>query len=327
MLLTIPVGSLDAVVAAMLKPIVDGVLTSKDTQLGQTLPYIVIGFAIVQGGFNYSSTYVNAWVGSKISMGLKRVLYDKLLTMDSTFYDRRNSGDILMRFFNDADLATAGLISNLKLFLTKFFSSLSLVAVMICSSWHLTLLALGIFVLAVYPASMVKRKIRDIATKTVGASSYFLTIYNETFSGNKIINSYTLENEFRRRYDKSLNFLFRLGIKMIQGSGWLSPLLHFIGSIGVALVLGVGTKLIVNETITAGNFAAFIASMLMLYTPLKSIGTNYVRVQQSFLAIERIYEMLEIKPEIKSNDGSVILEDIRAGFEFRGDSFGYVPDR
>jgi len=326
-LLTIPVGSLDAVVAGFLKPITDGLLVAKDAQFGRSLPFIVVGFAVLQGGFNYSATYVNAWVGSKISLGIKRVLFGKLLSMDSTFFDQRNSGDILMRFYNDADLATAGLISNLKLFLTKLFSSLALVGVMIYNSWQLTILALGIFVLAVYPIKVVKGKIRNIATKTVGATSYFLTIYNETFSGNKIINSYTLEDEFKRRFDKSLNFLFRLTIKMTQGSGWLSPLLHFIGSLGLALVLGLGTSLIVNETITPGNFIAFIGAMLMLYTPLKSIGSNYVRVQQSFLAIERIYDVLETVPEVKSNDGTIVLDGIRESIEFRNVSFSYTPGR
>jgi len=326
-LLTIPVGSLDAAVAAFLKPITDNILVAKDVEFSRTLPFIIIGFTLLQGVLNYSATYVNAWVGSRISQGVKRTLYEKLLSMDSSYFDRQNSGDILIRYANDPDLATSGLISNLKMFLTKFFSSLALIGVMLYNSWQLTILALGIFVLAIYPVKFVKQKIRDVATKTVGATSYFLTIYNETFNGNKIINSFTLENEFKAKYNKSLAFLFRLMVKMTQGSGWLSPLLHFIGSIGLALVIGLGTKFIVTETITPGNFIAFIGAMLMLYTPLKSIGTNYVRVQQAFLAIERIYNILEIQPEIKSKDGSITLESIKREIEFLDVFFGYTPEQ
>lgn len=325
-LLTIPVGALDAAVAAFLKPITDNVLVGKNAEFSRMLPALIIGFTLVQGILSYAATYVNTWVGSKISLGVKWTLYDKLLTMDPGYYDQRNSGDILLRFFNDADLATSGLVSNLKLFLTKFFSSLGLIAVMIFNCWELSIVALGIFVLAVYPVKMVKKKIRDVATKTVGASAYFLTIYNETFSGNKIINSFTLEDAFRAKFNKSLNFIFRLSIKMTQGGGWLSPLLHFIGSIGLALVIGFGTKLIVTGAITPGNFIAFIGAMMMLYTPLKSIGSNYVRVQQSFLAIERIYEILETKPSIKSNDGTAELEDVKE-IEFKDVSFGYTKEK
>lgn len=324
--LTIPVGALDAAIAAFLKPITDSVLVAKDVHFAKTLPFIIIGFTLLQGTLSYAATYVNTWVGSKIALGVKWILYDKLLSMDPAYYDQRNSGEILLRYFNDADLATGGLVSNLKLFLTKLFSSLGLVGVMVYNCWQLTIIALGIFVLAIYPIKVVKQKIRDITTKTVGASSNFLTIYNETFSGNKIINSFTLEDPFRAKFKKTLDFLFRLSIKMTQGGGWLSPLLHFIGSIGLALVMGFGTGLVVSETITPGNFIAFIGAMMMLYTPLKAIGNNYVKVQQSFLAIERIYDILETKPTLKSNDGTVELETVKS-IEFKDVTFAYVPGR
>ncbi|MDR2946085.1 MAG: ABC transporter ATP-binding protein/permease [Candidatus Adiutrix sp.] len=326
-LLTIPAGSLDAVIAAFLKPITDNVLVAKDVEFSRALPFIIIGFTLLQSVLNYAATYVNAWVGSKISLGLKWHLYDKLLSMDPIYFDQRSSGEIILRYSNDAELATGGLVANLKLFLTKFFSSLGLVGVMLYNSWQLSIIALGIFVLAVYPVKLVKRKIKDVTTKTVGATANFLTIYNETFSGNKIINSFTLEETFRGKFDQTLKFLFRLSIKLTQGGGWLSPLLHFIGSLGLALVLGLGTNLIVTETITPGNFIAFIGAMMMLYTPLKSIGTNYVKVQMSFLAIDRIFDILNAEPKIKSHDGAVTLETIREGLECRKVFFSYVPER
>ena len=325
-LLTIPEGALNAAIAAFLKPITDTALVAKDVSFTQALPLIIISFTFVQGCLGYAATYVNAWVGSKIVMGLKGALYEKLLSMDTAYYDRHNSGEILFRFSGDPDLATKGLVSHLKLFLSKTFSSLGLLGVMLYNSWQLTIIAIGIFALAVYPVRYVKRRVRDITQKTVGASSSFLTIYNETFSGNKIINAFTLEKEFQSNFEKNQNFLFKLSIKMIQGSGWLSPLLHFIGSIGIALVLGFGAHLIVSETITPGNFIAFIGAMMMLYNPLKTIGHNYTKVQQSFLAIDRIFEILDTQPAIKSNDGPATLEGIHEGVEFRNVSFCYTPE-
>jgi subfamily B ATP-binding cassette protein MsbA len=326
-LLTMPVGALDAVVAGFLKPVTDNVLVAKDVEFARILPFIVVGFAALQGGLNYAAAYVNTWAGSKIAMLVRRTLYEKLLTMDDAYFDHRNSGEILFRYSSDVDLATGGLISNLKLFLTKFFSSLALVGVMIYNSWQLTILALGIFVLAVYPVKLVRNKVRDISQKTVGASSTFITIYNETFSGHKIINSFTLEDEFLKRFVRHLDYLFRLGIKMVQGSGWLSPMLHFIGSLGLALVVGLGANSIVSGAITPGNFIAFIGAMLMLYGPLKSIGGNYVRMQQSLLAIERIYEILDTRPAVKSRQGTLELAGLERGLEFRDVSFSYTPER
>ena len=326
-LLSIPVGALDAAIPALLKPVIDEGLVGKNANFISVMPYIIIGFTLVQGGFNYAATYVNSWFGSKVAMGVKRALYGKLLTMDTAYFDQRNSGEILMRYSTDPDLATGGLVANLKLFLTKIFSTAALIGVMLYHSWQLSAMSLGIFVLAVYPVRYVKKRVRDISQKSVAATSSFLTIYNETFSGNKIINSFTLEDEFKNRFNRNLDFLFRLGIKMIQGSGWLSPLLHFIGAIGLALVFGLGANYVVAGAITFGDFAACIGAMLMLYTPLKSIGSNYVRMQQSFVAIERIYEILDARPQVKSRQGDVRLESIRRSIEFDRVSFGYTPDR
>ena len=325
-LLTIPEGALNAAVAAFLKPITDTALVAKDVSFTMALPLIIIGFTLVQGILGYAATYVNAWVGSKIVMGVKKALYEKLLSMDTAYYDQRNSGEIMVRFSSDPDVATKGLVSHLKLFLTKTFSSLGLLGVMIYNSWQLTIIAIGIFALAVYPVKFVKKRVTDITKKSIEASSKFLTIYNETFSGNKIISSFTLEDKFAANFDKSQNFLFRLSIKMIQGSGWLSPLLHFVGAVGLALVLGFSGHLIVTETVTPGNFIAFIGAMLMLYNPLKTIGHNYTRVQQSFLAIDRMYEIFDAEPSIKSNNGTVELDGISQGLEFKNVFFSYNPE-
>ena len=120
-LLTIPEGALNAVIAAFLKPITDTALVAKDVSFTMALPFIIIGFTFVQGILSYSATYVNAWVGRKIVMGIKKTLYEKLLTMDTAYYDQRNSGEIMVRFASDPDVATKGLVSHLKLFLTKTF--------------------------------------------------------------------------------------------------------------------------------------------------------------------------------------------------------------
>lgn len=125
-LLTIPVGALDAAVASFLKPFMDNVMVDKDTEFAYKVPFIIIGFTIVQGICIYTSNIVNSYVGSRIATNLKLALYKKLINNDSAFFDKNTSGIVLMRFCSDADTATTGLITNVKLFLSKFWSSLGL---------------------------------------------------------------------------------------------------------------------------------------------------------------------------------------------------------
>lgn len=326
-LLTMPVGALDGAVAMFLKPFMDNVMVEKQAEFSTMIPFLIVGFTIVQGVLIYSSNYVNTWVANKITQNVKRKLYDKLLSMDTSYFDRNTSGTILMRFSNDAETASSGLISNLKQFLSKMFSSISLVFVLFYNSWQLAIIAISILCFFIYPMSVVRKRMKAIIAKTVGNMTYVMTIYNETFAGNKTIRSFTLENEFKKRFAAITDMTFSLAMKMVKNTNWLSPLMHVIMSVGVALVIGYGSYLIVSGTITSGNFVSFIAALMLLYTPLKSVGNNYVSMQQSFLAIDRIFDILSLKEAITDDAEPIDLVDVKSGITFDNVSFGYTKER
>lgn len=326
-LLTMPVGALDGAVAMFLKPFMDNVMVEKQAEFSTMIPFLIVGFTIVQGVLIYSSNYVNTWVANKITQNVKRKLYDKLLSMDTSYFDRNTSGTILMRFSNDAETASSGLISNLKQFLSKMFSSISLVFVLFYNSWQLAIIAISILSFFIYPMSVVRKRMKAIIAKTVGNMTYVMTIYNETFAGNKTIRSFTLENEFKKRFAAITDMTFSLAMKMVKNTNWLSPLMHVIMSVGIALVIGYGSYLIVSGTITSGNFVSFIAALMLLYTPLKSVGNNYVSMQQSFLAIDRIFDILSLKEAITDDAEPIDLVDVKSGITFDNVSFGYTKER
>lgn len=325
--LTIPVGALDGAVAMFLKPFMDKVMVDKQPHFSALIPFLIVGFTLVQGILIYSSNYMNTWVAQKITIGVKRRLYEKLLSMDTFYFDTHNSGEILFRYSNDAENASNGLVDNLKRFLSKTFSSISLICVLLYNSWQLALIAVLILGVFIYPMQIVRKKMKDILTKTVGNLSYIVTIYNETFAGNRTIRSFTLEETFKQRFHEVTDMTFALAMKMVKNTNWLSPLMHVIMSIGVALVIACGSYLIVSGKITSGNFVAFIAALMMLYTPLKSVGNNYVSIQNSFLAIDRIFEILDLQPNLQDKPEALELTEVRKGIVFENVSFGYNQHR
>lgn len=325
--LTVPVGALDGAVAMFLKPFMDKVMVDKQPHFSAMIPFLIVGFTVVQGILIYSSNYLNTWVANKITIGVKRKLYEKLLSMDTSYFDQNNSGTILFRYSNDAELASTGLINNLKQFLSKTFSSISLICVLIYNSWQLAIIAIAVLVFFVYPMAKVRRKMKEIMERTVGNLSYVMTIYNETFAGNKTIRSFTLEDEFKTRFHNVTDLTFALAMKMVKGTNWLSPLMHIIMSIGIALVIGCGSYLIVSGRISSGNFVAFIAALMMLYTPLKGVGNNYVSIQNSFLAIDRIFDILDLQPSIKDLSTAKELKGVTKGIKFEHVHFSYTPGR
>ena len=327
-LLTIPVGALDAAVASFLKPFMDNVMVDKDTEFAYKVPFIIIGFTIVQGICIYTSNIVNSYVGSRIATNLKLALYKKLINNDSAFFDKNTSGIVLMRFCSDADTATTGLITNVKLFLSKFWSSLGLVVVLLYNSWQLSFIALGVLVFLILPMKVARKKVMKLMGLTVKASSKINSNYYETYSGIKIIKAFNLQQAIFAKFTQNIEEAFHLSMRMIRNTNWLGPAMHLVTALGVAGVLYYGLHLITTGQITSGTFVAFLAALIMLYTPIKSIGNNYVALQSALLALERIYKILD-STSYETNDGTgtKVLKDIKKEIKFNDVCFSYDGQR
>lgn len=326
-LVTIPIGSMDAVIAWSLKPYMDVVMVEKSAAATWYIPFLIIIFSCLQSGLSYMATYLNTWVGRKISNDVKIDLFNKLMHYDASFFDTNTSGNVLFRFNNDVDAACNGLLSNMKLFTTRLFSSISLIVVLFYNSWQLAIIAVIVLLGALYPLTTVRRRINSIMDKTVFSGSAVVTHYNETFNGNRIISSYNLYDYQNMRFRETLRSVFKLGMKMIQRTGMMSPLMHFVVSLGIASVIWMGSYLIVTHQITSGNFVSFIAALIMLYNPIKSIGNNYNSVQMSFLAMERVFALLEGTPRITDCDNAQQLSKITTGIEYQNVCFEYVKGK
>ena len=323
-LISIPIGALDSVVALSLKPYMDVVLVEKNGGTPIYIPLLIVAFTSIQGILNYTATYLNTWVGTKINHDLKREMYRKLLNMEAQFFDARDSGAIIQRFAGDTDIACSGLLDNLKLFVSRFFSSLSLICVLIYNSWQLSIIAIIVLLCALLPLASVKRRIKNIVLKNVQEASKITTNYNETYGGHKTITSYNLQAYMYEKFSDTLTQIFKLVMKVVKKTGWMTPLMHVIVSIGIGGVIGYGSYLIVNGTISSGNFVSFITALVLLYTPIKGIGKNFNNVQVSFLAIERLAEIISMQPKIKNKRKTKKLETIKKDISFKNVYFEYT---
>ena len=324
-LISIPIGALDSVVALALKPYMDIVLVDKSAQSPTYIPFLIIAFTSVQGGLNYAATYLNTWVGTKINHDVKRALFKKLLSLETSFFDDNDSGVVIQRFSTDTDTACTGLLENLKTFFSRFFSSVSLVCVLIYNSWQLSIIAIIFLFGALLPLTSVKRRIKNSIARSVEETTKIYTNYNETHNGNKTISSYNLQSYIYSKFDATLKVIFKLTMKIVQKTGWMTPLMHIIVSAGIGGVIWYGSTLIVEGKISAGNFVSFITALVLLYTPIKSIGKSFNNVQISFLAIERIIDILNIQPKIENAHNSKTLRHVKQGIEFQNVAFEYVP--
>ena len=325
--ITVPIGAMDAVIAWSLKPFMDVVLIEKQTGWTMYIPLMIIVFSILQALFTYLATYLNAWVGNRISLDLKRQLFNKLLHRDANFFDKRDSGYVLFHFNNDAETACGGLLSSMRLFSTRFFSSLSLLIVLFYNSWKLAIVATIVLFGALLPLTKIKKRLNSVVTKDANVMAKVLKNYNEVFSGNRIITAYNLFDFCKRQFTENINNVFDLSLQMKRKTGSISPIMHTISSFGIAFVIWYGSYLIVSQQITVGNFASFITSLVMLYNPLKSIGNNASGIVMSLMAADRVANQLNAGDKIKEAPDAVDLTDCRGNINYNDVSFAYVKDK
>ncbi|WP_428072013.1 ABC transporter ATP-binding protein [Candidatus Avelusimicrobium alvi] len=323
--LALPVGALDATVALFMKYYTDDVLVAKDAAFAAFIPLLIIGFVLAQSVLTYLVKYLNSWVGNKITLDVRKKLFHKLLSMHSGYFDTTDSGYIMMRYNGDADTACNGLINNLRMIITRVFSSVTLIFVLFYNSWQLTLIAVGAFSAAGALIFIVRKKLEELVRNTVVIGSIAMRAYNETFNGNRTIAAYNLQEDQEIRFNRLMDDIFNLNMGMVKHTGWLSPVMHFIVSLGLALVFWQSSSMIVKGTITSGNFTSFVTALLMLYTPVKTMGDNYVDIKKAFLAIDRIFEIFSLKTAISDKKDSLELKGLNKEIRFKNVSFAYKP--
>lgn len=323
LLLAIPIGSLDAVIALSLKPYMDIVMLDKQMQSPWYIPILIIVFTSIQGTLNYLATYMNDWVGGRVTNDLKIDLYKKLMHQTASFFDGQTSGKILKAYNNDADKSCSGLLTNIKTCVSRLFSSISLIGVLFFNSWLLAIIAVIVLACAMIPLMKMKSAIKGVYNKSEGENAKVLTTYNEAFAGNKIIAAYNLYDLKKKQFEKLINTVFGLRIKITQHVGWLSPLMHIIVSFGIGAVIGLGSYLIVQGKLTAGQFVSFITALIMLYTPIKGLGNNAKNMTTCLCAMERVVSKLDKKPGIKDKKDAVNFPEFKDKITFEDVNFEY----
>lgn len=340
-LIAIPLGLLDGVTAFALKPFMDYVVGKQDwvfhlfgneyTLTWQLfaflIPFAVVAFAGVQGVLRYLNDYISAWTSAHITNNVKFDLFHKLVHMDPQFFDENSSGIVISRYMGDPTTASAGIVDNIKTITTSLFGALGLIAVMLYSSWRLALVGVIVLNIAFLPVALIRKRIKNASNKNMVIGGNITTNINETYSGNKVMAAYGLQDRQEEYFVRQTWDSYNVGMSLLKRAGWMSPLMYLIASIGIAIVLAYGTSLINNGIMTAGSFASFVTSLLLLYKPVKTLGNTLTGIQNIFVAMGRVFELFDLEPEIKDSVNAVEMKGFDKEIKFEDVCFEYIPNQ
>ena len=326
--ISFPVGMLDAVTAFAIQPYLDKVINapaSPERDLYAVLiPFAIISFALIQGAIKYLNVYLTSWTMLKITNYLRVKVYDKLLSLNTRFYDINSSGMILSRFFSDPSSSASMILDQLKTILTTGIGSLALIFVLLYNSWKLALVGIVVMSAAILPAAFLRKRILKTSNASVVVSGDMSTNYFETCGGNKTITAYNLSNRQYKTFKSQIEELFNLEMSLTKRVALASPLMFFIASIGFAIVLWYGNHLILTGQMSIGKFASFLAALILLYKPMKNLGDTLTAIQQFFVSLSRVFELFDLVPEIQNSPNAVDISGIQNTVEFENVNFEYV---
>ncbi|BDQ29560.1 ABC transporter ATP-binding protein [Helicobacter ailurogastricus] len=290
----------------LVKPTLDGIFINKDTQMLSVLPFLVIVAYLGKSGGVYIQTYFTNYIGLDIIKNLRHKMLETMLCMEIGFFERTKKGELISRITNDIALVRASLSNYLAESVREFLSVVGLICVVIYQSPELSMIGLVIMPLAAIPLSKIIKKVKKLSKENQETNACMTARLSEIFHSVEVIKTSNGEDLELQAFQKENQTCFNLSLKSIKYAEISSPLMEFLGSIAIALIIYLGGLEVIKGHISVGAFFSFITALFMLYTPLKRLVRIASNFQEALVAGERIYEILERKPAIC--DGANTLE-------------------
>ena len=315
-----------SLMAFMVKPVLDDIFIQKNATTLSLLPLLIILLYVVKGFFAYGQSYLMSYVGENIVAGLREGLYSHLQKLSLSYFDRTATGLLMSRIINDVNLIQGAVSSAVTGILKDSFTVLGLIGVLFYRDWQLAILAILVLPIAVIPIVKFGRKLRKISTQSQKTMADISIHLHETLTGNRIVKAFNTEDYEIERFQQKVRKFFQLTMKDVSIKSMSSPIMEFLGGIGIASIIWYGGYQVIKGYSTPGTFFSFLTALLMLYEPIKHLSGVNNTIQQGMAAAVRVFEIMDLPTEIHDQKGAQAINGIREGIRFKKVSFRYGND-
>lgn len=322
----IVVAACTSLSAYLVKPMLDDIFIKQDRAMLLLLPGIAIAVFLLKGLGTYGQQYLMSYVGESVIKYYRNMLYQRIIDLPMSFFQKEKTGVLMARITNDVNILK-GMVSNaVTNVLRDVFTILGLVCVIFYMDWKLAMGAFLVLPAAFYPIVVFGRKVRRFSTGTQEAMADINAFLHETFSGSKIVKIFTMEELEKERFERKTEKLFGVEMKKVMFKALSSPVMEFLGGIGIAFIIWFGGSRVISGESTPGTFFSFFTAVMMLYAPVKKLSKLNNTVQEGLAAVTRIYDILEEPPEIMEKESPQDLDRSVFDVRFEKVDFSYKSD-
>ncbi|MBE9869088.1 ABC transporter ATP-binding protein [Campylobacter concisus] len=310
-----------AVSAYLVEPVLNKIFVEKNEKLLYILPCAIIAIYVIKNIGTFMQAYFTAYIGQDTIRRFREKMVANLLNLDMDFFNEFRTGELISRTTNDIDRIRSIVSSMIPELTREFITIIGLLCVVIYQSPKLAFFALVVMPVAIYPISRLAKRMKKISKQSQEKTSDITSALSEIFTNIEIIKANNAQEYEHSRFVDENNKFFRLNLKSVKIEQLVSPLMETIGSIGVAAVIIIGGKDVIDGHINMGAFFSFLTALFMLYTPLKRIVNIYNKMQDAIAASERTFFLMDKVSQIK--DGQKELNEEINLIKFKGVHLSY----
>jgi len=316
----------EAGIPFLMKPVIDDIFIKQDFDMLKLIPLVVVLLYVVKGFAMYGQEYLMNYVGEDIIRRLRNQLYARIQDLSLAFFHREKTGTLMSRITNDVHIIKTMVSTSVTGSVRDVFSIIGLTGVIFYRDWKLALLAMVVLPIAFYPVVEFGRRIRKVSTGRQEAMAEMNSFLHETLSGNKIVKAFGMEAYEKERLNHKSRRLFKFEMKSVKYRSLTTPVMEFVGGLGGAGVIWYGGYKVITGASTPGTFFSFLAAVILLYGPAKKLAKLNTRVQEGMAAADRVFDIIEMEPDIVEPD---VPRELKAGnhsVNFKDVHFKYEED-
>ncbi|MBS5827458.1 MAG: ABC transporter ATP-binding protein [Campylobacter concisus] len=294
-----------AVSAYLVEPVLNKIFVEKNEKLLYLLPCAIIAIYVIKNIGTFMQAYFTAYIGQDTIRRFREKMVANLLNLDMDFFNEFRTGELISRTTNDIDRIRSIVSSIIPELTRESVTIIGLLCVVVYQSPKLAFFALVVMPVAIYPISRLAKRMKKISKQSQEKTSDITSALSEIFTNIEIIKANNAQEYEHSRFVDENNKFFRLNLKSVKIEQLVSPLMETIGSIGVAAVIIIGGKDVIDGHINMGAFFSFLTALFMLYTPLKRIVNIYNKMQDAIAASERTFFLMDKVSQIKDGQNEL----------------------
>ncbi len=306
--------------------VIDQFISTGDLQGLLRISLLMLGTYLAQAVTSMASGWIMVTVAQRVLKNLRKELFKHLQTLSLSFFDRRPTGDLMSRLTNDVDAVNQALTQNVTRLITNLLTSVGVLLIMFRLNSWLALGSLLVFPIMVGIAAFVGKRTRSGFRNLQMNVGHLNATMEETLSGERAVIAFDQQKTALESFTRINHTVRDTGIHALTYALLIMPLMGILSNLNIAVVAGLGGWLVLQELSSVGTIASFISYSRQFAQPLRQIAELYNSIQSALAGSERIFEIIDERPEVQDAPDAVPLEYVKGQVVFDHVDFNYVPN-